>query len=52
MTDEDTARPDDDRFHSIKDTRCDNEDILNHGRDANATHVRGCRVVDHVLGKE
>jgi hypothetical protein len=37
---------------AIQDAGCDNEDILNHCRDANATHVRGCWVVDLVLGKE
>ncbi|QEG29779.1 hypothetical protein GobsT_45770 [Gemmata obscuriglobus] len=29
----------------------DSDDILNHCRDANAAHVRGCWVVDLVLGK-
>lgn len=28
------------------------DDILNHCRDANQVHVRGCWVVDLVLGKE
>jgi hypothetical protein len=37
---------------ALQDAGCDNEDILNHCRDANATHVRGCWVVDLVLGKE
>ncbi len=32
--------------------RCDNEDILNHCQELNATHVRGCWVVDLVLGKD
>jgi hypothetical protein len=36
---------------ALQDAGCDNEDILNHCRDANATHVRGCGVVDLVLGK-
>ena len=31
---------------------CANEDILGHCRDASATHVRGCWVIDLVLGKE
>ena len=30
---------------------CDNPDILDHCRDPHATHVRGCWVVDLVLGK-
>jgi hypothetical protein len=37
---------------AIQDAGCDSEDILNHCRDANSTHVRGCWVVDLVLGKE
>jgi hypothetical protein len=37
---------------ALQDAGCDSEDILNHCRDANATHVRGCWVVDLVLGKE
>ena len=37
---------------ALQDAGCDNEDILNHYRDAHATHVRGCWVVDLVLGKE
>jgi hypothetical protein len=37
---------------ALQDAGCDNDDILNHCRDANATHVRGCWVVDVVLGKE
>jgi hypothetical protein len=37
---------------ALQDAGCDDEDILNHCRDANATHVRGCWVVDLVLGKE
>jgi hypothetical protein len=36
---------------ALQDVGCDNADILNHCRDANATHVRGCWVVDMVLGK-
>jgi hypothetical protein len=36
---------------ALQDAGCDNEDILNHCRDANVTHVRGCWVVDLVLGK-
>jgi hypothetical protein len=37
---------------ALQDAGCDNADILNHCRDANGVHVRGCWVVDHVLGKE
>jgi hypothetical protein len=37
---------------ALEDAGCDNADILVHCRDANATHVRGCWVVDLVLGKE
>jgi hypothetical protein len=37
---------------ALEDAGCDNADILAHCRDANATHVRGCWVVDLVLGKE
>jgi hypothetical protein len=36
---------------ALQDAGCDNEDILNHCRDTNATHVRGCWVIDGVLGK-
>jgi hypothetical protein len=37
---------------ALQDAGCDNEDILNHCRDAKQTHIRGCWVVDVVLGKE
>jgi hypothetical protein len=37
---------------ALQDAGCEDEHILNHCRDANATHVRGCWVVDLVLGKE
>jgi hypothetical protein len=37
---------------ALQEAGCDNDDILFHCRDANATHVRGCWVVDLVLGKE
>ncbi|MCE9561747.1 MAG: hypothetical protein K8U57_06790 [Planctomycetes bacterium] len=36
---------------ALQDAGCDNTDILNHCRDANQVHVRGCWVVDVVLGK-
>ncbi len=37
---------------ALQDAGCDNEDILSHCRDTNQTHVRGCWVVDLVLGKD
>ena len=37
---------------ALQDAGCDNDDILNHCRDASGVHVRGCWVVDLVLGKE
>jgi hypothetical protein len=37
---------------ALQDAGCDNDDILNHCRDTSSTHVRGCWVVDLVLGKE
>ncbi len=37
---------------ALQDAGCENEDILNHCLDANATHVRGCWALDLVLGKE
>ncbi len=37
---------------ALQDSGCDNDDVLNHCRDEKATHVRGCWVVDLVLGKE
>jgi hypothetical protein len=36
---------------ALQDAGCDNDDILNHCRDTNQVHVRGCWVVDLVLGK-
>ncbi len=36
---------------ALQDAGCDNPDMLNHCRDANQVHVRGCWVVDLVLGK-
>src|SRR5262245_47503017 len=37
---------------ALQDAGCDNESVLNHCRDANQVHVRGCWVVDLLLGKE
>jgi hypothetical protein len=37
---------------ALQDAGCDNPDILDHCRDTALTHVRGCWVVDLVLGKE
>jgi hypothetical protein len=37
---------------ALQDAGCDTDDILNHCRDAKQTHVRGCWVVDLVLGKQ
>ena len=37
---------------ALQDAGCDNDDVLNHCRDTNQVHVRGCWVVDLVLGKE
>jgi len=36
---------------ALQEAGCDNDDMLNHCRDADATHVRGCWVVDLILGK-
>ncbi|MBA4187221.1 MAG: hypothetical protein C0467_04300 [Planctomycetaceae bacterium] len=36
---------------ALQDAGCDNDDILNHCRDANGVHVGGCWVVDLVLNK-
>jgi len=36
---------------ALQDAGCYNDDVLNHCRDANGVHVRGCWVVDGVLGK-
>jgi hypothetical protein len=37
---------------ALQDAGCDNPDILEHCREATAAHVRGCWVVDLVLGRE
>ena len=37
---------------ALQDAGCDSADILDHLRDPNATHVRGCWALDLVLGKE
>ena len=37
---------------ALQDAGCDHSDILGHCRDPHGTHVRGCWVVDLVLGKE
>jgi len=36
---------------ALQDAGCDNDNLLDHCRDKNATHARGCWVVDLVLGK-
>ena len=36
---------------ALQDAGCGNDDILSHCRGADATHVRGCWVMDIVLGK-
>lgn len=36
---------------ALQDTGCDDEDALRHCRDPHQVHVRGCWVVDAVLGK-
>jgi hypothetical protein len=37
---------------ALQDAGCDSDDILDHLRDANATHVRGCWALDLVLGRK
>ncbi len=37
---------------ALQDAGCDNEDVLTHCRDEKQVHVRGCWVVDLLLGKE
>lgn len=36
---------------ALQEAGCDSEDVLNHCRDPNQVHVRGCWAVDLVLGK-
>jgi hypothetical protein len=36
---------------ALQDAGCDNAKVLAHCRDPKATHVRGCWVLDTVLGK-
>ncbi len=36
---------------ALQDAGCDNEEVLNHCRDAKQPHIRGCWAVDGVLGK-
>ena len=36
---------------ALQDAGCTNEDVLNHCRDAKQVHVRGCWVLDLLLGK-
>jgi hypothetical protein len=36
---------------ALQDAGCDNDDILTHCRDANQVHIRGCWVLDLILGK-
>ncbi|MBA4062634.1 MAG: hypothetical protein C0501_02790 [Isosphaera sp.] len=35
---------------ALQDAGCDHDDVLTHCRDPRLTHVRGCWVVDLVLG--
>ncbi|MBN9118666.1 MAG: hypothetical protein J0I06_05840 [Planctomycetes bacterium] len=37
---------------ALQDAGCTNEDVLNHSRDPKQVHVRGCWVVDLLLGKQ
>ena len=37
---------------ALQDAGCEHADILDHCRDPNGVHVRGCWVVDLVLGKK
>ncbi|MBA4062310.1 MAG: hypothetical protein C0501_01125 [Isosphaera sp.] len=37
---------------ALQDAGCDHDDVLSHCREAGRAHVRGCWVVDLVLGRE
>jgi hypothetical protein len=37
---------------ALQDAGCDSPDVLDHCRDPNGTHVRGCWVVDLILGRD
>jgi hypothetical protein len=37
---------------ALQDAGCEDEPVLTHGRDPHGVHVRGCWVVDRVLGEE
>jgi len=37
---------------ALQEADCDSDDILDHLRDPNAQHARGCWALDLVLGKE
>jgi hypothetical protein len=37
---------------ALQDAGCDNDDILSHCRDTQLPHVRGCWVIDRLLGLE
>jgi hypothetical protein len=36
---------------ALQDAGCENDEVLNHCRGSTAPHVRGCWVVDLILGK-
>ena len=36
---------------ALQDAGCDSNEVLNHCRDTNQPHVRGCWVIDLILGK-
>ena len=37
---------------ALQDAGCDNEDMLNHCRDVNQPHVRGCWVLDLLFDRK